>query len=148
MLCVSYHCSVAVLDGDGVEMGAYGADCPHGVVDPSRAEATLDDLEAAALAEDEVAGRHADILERDVAVAVGRVVVAVDGHHAVDGDAGRVGRHEDDGLLLVGVLVGGIRLAHDDVDVAPGVACAAGPPFLPQSALTSLSLYRGHPPSR
>ena len=65
-----------------------------------------------------------------MAVAVGGVVVAEDGEHAVDGDArGGVG-DEDDGLLLVFVGVVGGGLAEDDVDFAAGVADAGGPPFL------------------
>jgi hypothetical protein len=31
----------------------------------------------------------------------------------VHGDAGKAGRHEDDGLLAVGVRVGRVGLAHD-----------------------------------
>ena len=58
---------------------AFGdADQPHAVVDAPRAEPTLGDFEAAALAEDQVRGRHADVGEVDLPVAVRRVVVAID----------------------------------------------------------------------
>lgn len=77
------------------------ADGPHRVVDAAWPETPLDDLEAVALAENEVGGGHPHVGEGDVAVAVGRVVVAEDAEHAVDGDAGDVVRDEDDGLLLV-----------------------------------------------
>lgn len=67
-------------------------------------------------------------------VAVGGIVVAVDRQHAVDGDAGGVGGDEEDGLLAVGVAVGGVCLAHDQVDGTTGVTGARGPPFLLHSA--------------
>lgn len=107
-----------------------GADRAHRVVDAAGAEAALDDFEAAAFAEDHVGEGHADVVEGDVAVAVGRIVIAVDRKHAVHGDAGGVCFDQDDGLLLVGVAVGWVGLAHYQVDLAAGVAGAGGPPFL------------------
>lgn len=86
----------------------YGADGAHGVVDPAWAEAALDDLEAAAGAEDHTGVWDADVFKGDVAVAVGGVVVAHYREHALDGYAGGVGVDEHDGLLLVGVLVLGV----------------------------------------
>ena len=99
-------------------------------MDTTRSKTALDDFETAALAKDEVRGGHADVLEADMAVAVGRIVVAVDRQHAVDGDSGGLGGDEDDGLLPVRVGVAGVTLAHDDVDLASGVTGAARPPFL------------------
>ena len=51
-------------------------DQPHAVMDAPGTEAPLRDLEAAALAEQDVLRRHAHVLEVDLAVAVRRVVVA------------------------------------------------------------------------
>ena len=64
-------------------------------------EPALRDLEARALAQQHVGGGHAHVLEEDLAVAVGRVVVAEHGQHADDLDAGRVARDQDHRLLLV-----------------------------------------------
>ena len=52
------------------------ADRAHAVVDAARAEAQLADLEAAALAEEDVLLRHPHVGEPEVHVAVRRVVVA------------------------------------------------------------------------
>jgi hypothetical protein len=48
----------------------------------------------------------------------------------VDGDALGGGGNEDHGLLAVLVLVCGVGLGHDDVDLAARVAGAGRPPFL------------------
>lgn len=63
-------------------------------------------------------------------VAVWRVIVAEDGQHALDGNAGSAGGNGDDRLLQVLILVLGVRLAHYNVDLAPWVSGTAGPPFL------------------
>ena len=107
-----------------------GADGAHGVMDSAGAQTALDDFEAASFAEDHVGGRDAYVVEEEVAVAVGGVVEAADGEHAFDGDAGRVGGDEDDGLLFVFVGVCWVGFGHDDVDFAAHVAGAGGPPFL------------------
>ena len=99
-------------------------------MDPSGPQTALDDFETPAGAEHHVGFVDADVGEGDLAVAVGGVVEAEDGEHAVDGDAGGGGVDKDDGLLAVGVGVGGVGFAHGDVDVAAGVAGAGGPPFL------------------
>src|SRR5712692_1913644 len=106
------------------------ADLTHAVVDAAGAESALGDLEAATLAEQHVRRRYPDVLEEHLAVAVGRIVVAEDGQHAPDRDAGRVARDEDHRLLLVAVGVLGVRLAHEDEDLAAWVADARGPPLV------------------
>ena len=55
---------------------------------------------------------------------------AHDTEHAVNGDAGGIGGNEDDALLLVGVGVVRVRLAHGNVDLAARVTSTRGPPFL------------------
>ncbi len=56
------------------------------------------------------------------------MVIAIDGQHAFDGDAGRVHRHQDHALLLV-ALGRGVGLAHHDRDLAARIADARRPPF-------------------
>jgi hypothetical protein len=107
-----------------------GADGPHAVVDAAGTQTALDDLEAAPFAQHELRCRHPDVVEADVAVAVRGVVVAVHVQHAVDGDAGKAGRYQDDGLLPVGVRVARVRLAHGEVELAAGIPSAGRPPFL------------------
>src|SRR5438093_9277 len=63
-------------------------------------------------------------------VAVRRVVVAEDRQHPLDRDALAVARHHDHRLLLVLVGILGIRLAHEDQDLAARVADARGPPLV------------------
>jgi hypothetical protein len=109
------------------------------VVDTPRAKAALDNLKAAALAEDHVAGRHAYILECNVTVTMGCVVVAKDRQHAVDSHTRNIVGDEDDGLLLVLVAVVGIGLAEDDEDLAARVANAGGPPFLYGASVINIS---------
>jgi uncharacterized Zn-binding protein involved in type VI secretion len=113
-----------------VERVLGSADAAHGVVDTSWAETALDDLETAARAEDDLGDGDAHVLEGDVRVSVGGVVVTVHGEHAVDGDALGGGGDEDHGLLAVLVLVCGVGLGHDDVYLAARVAGAGRPPFL------------------
>jgi hypothetical protein len=48
----------------------------------------------------------------------------------VHSHAAGASRNQYDGLLLVGVAVVGVGLAHDQVDLAAGVTSARGPPFL------------------
>lgn len=97
---------------------------------PSWTQSALDDFKAAAFAKDDVGSRDANVVEVDLRVAVGCVVVAVDREDPLDGDAGEAGGNEDDGLLPVGVWVRGIAFTHDNVDFTSGVAGAAAPPFL------------------
>ena len=75
-------------------------------MDAARAEAALRDLEAAAFARDQVVRGNAHVVEGDVAVAVGRVVVAEHREHPGDLHARRVHRHQHHRLALVRRRVG------------------------------------------
>ena len=70
------------------------SDRPHAVVDATRAEPTLGDLEGAAGAEQHVGQRHAHVGERHLAVAERFVVVAHRGEHPLDLHARGVPGHE------------------------------------------------------
>jgi len=94
------------------------------VVDAPGTQSPLDDFETLAFAENHVGGGDAHVGEGDVTVAVGRVIKTHHGQHAVDGYAGGVAGDEDDGLLLVFVLVVGVGLAEYDEDLAARVANA------------------------
>lgn len=107
----------------------YSTNAAHSVVNTSRSQSALDNLKSAALTEHQVLGRNTHVVEGDVAVAVGGVVVAVDLEHSLDGDARQTSRDQDDRLLLVRIFVVGISLAHDDVELASRVAGTAGPPL-------------------
>ncbi len=106
------------------------ADRSHSMMDPSGAEAPLDDLETAAFAEDDVRGWYAHVFELDLRMAVRCVIVAIYVKNSFDGHTRGAGRDEDHGLLLVDVLMAGTRLAHRDVYLTSRVAGAATPPFL------------------
>ena len=99
-------------------------------MDATRPEAALHHLESATFAENYIALVHTNIAEEDVAVAVGSVVVAQHGEHALNGDSRSIGRNSKDGLLLVSVRVVWIGFAHDEEDFGASVTSAAGPPFL------------------
>ena len=73
----------------------------HAMMDAAGPEAALGDLEAAALAEQEVADRHAHVLKQHLGVAVRRVVIAEHRQHAHDLHAGRIERNQDLRLLVV-----------------------------------------------
>lgn len=109
---------------------SYGANASHRVMNSSWTKAALNNLETPAHAEDHVFRRNADILKRDVAMSVGRVVVAKNGQHTMNGDSRCTSRDKNHRLLVMGIRVFGIRLAHDDVYFASRIACSAAPPFL------------------
>ena len=94
------------------------ADQAHAVMDAAGAEPALRDLEAAALAEQDVLGRHADILVDDLGMADRRVVVAVGQQSRTMRTPGVVLRHQDHGLLAMAVGIVGRGLAHHDQDLA------------------------------
>ena len=77
----------------------------HAVMDAARPEAALRDLEAAALAEQQVLDRHLHVLEYDLGMTVRRVVIAEHRQHALDLDAGHVALDQDLRLLAVAVAV-------------------------------------------
>ena len=110
-------------------------------MDAPGSKAALRDLEAAALAEQQVLRGHPDVLEGDFCVAVRGVVVAVDRQRALDLHPRGMAGHDDHGLLSVprGVLIG---LAHEDEDLATRIAGAGGPPLAPvQHVVVSVALY-------
>ena len=102
--------------------GALGrTDGAHAVVNTSRPEAELRDLEAAALAPEDVRLGYAHIGELDVHVPVRCIVLAEHVHRPDDLHTGGIDRDEDLRLLLVRVSVR-VRLDHGDHDLAAGVA--------------------------
>ena len=103
-------------------------DEPHAVVHPARPEATLGDLERAARAGEHGAARQAHPAQGDLAVTERLVVLAQRREHPLDGDAGRLERHEDHRVLAVPVGRG-VGEAHEDADLAVGVAGAGRPPL-------------------
>lgn len=111
-------------------VSTYGTDGPHGVVDTTGSKSALDDLESTALAKDEVADWDADVIEGEVSVSMGSIIVAIYTQHAVDSDALGVGRYENYGLLAIDVFVLRVGLAHHNVNLTPWVTRATGPPFL------------------
>jgi hypothetical protein len=71
------------------------------MVNTTGSETALNNFETSAGSKDDMVGGDADVVEGDVAVTMGGIIVTKDRHHAVDGDSGRIGWHEHDGLLLV-----------------------------------------------
>src|SRR5206468_958209 len=76
-------------------------DCAHAMVDAARAEAPLRDLETTSLAEEEVVGRHAHIVEDDFGMAVRRIIETEDRQHAHDVHALGIERHQNLRLLTM-----------------------------------------------
>ena len=91
-------------------------------------ESPLDDLEASAPAQHEVAQGHSNVVVNDFKVALWGVVVSVDSHWANEFHSGGVSWDDDDALLLVRVGVCWVRLAHNDVYLRPRITCATNPP--------------------
>ena len=92
--------------------GALGQpDQPHAVVDATRPEPALRDLEAAPFAEQYVGDRHPGIVEDHLGMAVRGLVIAEDRQHALDNDTRMRRRHQDHRLPPVAVRVVGVRLA-------------------------------------
>ncbi len=84
-------------------------------------EPSLGDLEAAALAQQQVGCRHAHVLERDLGMSVRRIVVAEHRQVAQHRHARRIARNEDHRLPLVPVGIAGVGLAHEDEQLAARV---------------------------
>src|SRR3984885_9942644 len=97
-------------------------------MDTAGAEPALRDLKSPALAEQDVAGGNAHVLEQYLGVAVRRIVEAEHREKLLDGDTGRVERDQNLRLLLVARRLG-IGLAHQDRDLAAGIADTRRPPF-------------------
>src|ERR1019366_3305992 len=104
-------------------------DAAHCVMDATGPQAALRDLEALARPRDEARNRQPHVLEPDLAVPVGLVVDAEDGQHPLDGDAGRVERHQHHAVLVV-PIGRGVGQPHEDGDLAVRMADPRGPPFL------------------
>ena len=85
-------------------------------------------LEALAPSEHQVAHWHAHVVVDDFAMTFGSIIVPKHLHWANDLDARRIGRDEDNTLLLVGVGVGSIALSHEDVNFAAGITSSTDPP--------------------
>ena len=97
-------------------------------MDAAGAEAALRDLESPALAEQDIAGGNAHVLEQHLGVAVRRIVEAEHRQKFLDRDTGRVERHQNLRLLLMPRRLR-IGLAHQDRDLAARIADARRPPF-------------------
>jgi hypothetical protein len=78
-----------------LERGLGDADRPHAVMDAAGSEATLGDLEAAALTEEDRRLGHAHVVVHDLGVTVRGIVVAEHVQHLHDLDARGVARHHD-----------------------------------------------------
>jgi hypothetical protein len=94
------------------------------MVNASWAKTALNDLEATARTQNHIACWDANVLECEVAMSMGGIIIAINGEHSVDSNTWRVCRNQDDRLLLVWVLVGWITLTHHNVDLASWVASA------------------------
>lgn len=120
--------------GDAEEQEVEGtrgnADGAHAVVDTSGAETGLEHLEAAAevlRTTGNVLNVDLDVVVDDLAVALGGVVVAHDGHGADDLDTGERSVKDDDRVTLVLVGVVGVGNGDDNVDGAAGVTSTRNP---------------------
>mmetsp|Transcript_89875 Transcript_89875/g.257464 ORF Transcript_89875/g.257464 Transcript_89875/m.257464 type:complete len:354 (-) Transcript_89875:587-1648(-) len=111
---------------DGRQCELRLADGAHAVMDPARAQPALGDLEAAALAEDDVADRHPDVVEDDLGVVV---LLAEDRQRPQDVHAWCVTWHEDHRLLLV-QRSGKARFAKQHENLALGPDGARDPPLV------------------
>ena len=98
------------------------------MVDTSGTQSALRDLEGASGSEQDIRRRDAHIGERHLTVAEGFVEVAHRGQHAVHPHPGGVDRDEHHRVPAVPVGVG-VGDAHEDEDLAVGVADAGGEPF-------------------
>lgn len=78
------------------------------MVNTSRTESALDDLETTAFTKHHVGSWDPYVFEDNVSVSVRSIHVAVDTQHSLDGDTWEAGWNKDDRLLAVGVLVFGV----------------------------------------
>ena len=100
-----------------IERALRQPDQAHAVVDATRAEPTLRDLEAAAFAGDQMIERHACAVETHLGVTAGCIVEAEQVQRPHHGHARRRLRHDD---LAVATMRLGVRVghAHHDEEVA------------------------------
>ena len=99
------------------------------MVDTTRSETALSDLEPAPFAQNNVLGGDAHVSEPQVHVAVRGIVSAKDLHGAQHFDARRVGIHHKHGVALVFRRIG-VGASHHDVQPAARIACTGNPPFV------------------
>src|SRR5262249_39308762 len=104
------------------------ADGAHAMMDAAWPKAALGDLESPSLAEQDVAGGNAHLLPKHLRVPVRRIVEAEYWQQFLDGDARRIQRHQDLRLLLMARRLR-VGLAHQDRDLAAGIADPRRPPF-------------------
>src|SRR5262249_5676691 len=94
----------------------------------SRSEAALRHLKAATTTKDEVFLGHPHVVEANVHMAVGCIVVAINLHRTQDFDTACAGGNEY--LRVAPVLFRrGVGANHDDVDLAAWVAGTGGEPL-------------------
>src|SRR5215471_2280939 len=74
---------------------------PHAVVNATRAEPALSNLEPTALTQQHIRNRHAYVLEKDLGMPVRGVVIAKDWQHSLDSDTCGIQRYQYHRLLLV-----------------------------------------------
>ena len=60
-----------------------------------------------------------------------RIVVAENRQRSNQRHSWRIDGHQDHRLLLVTIRIRGVRLAHENEDLAAGIGAAGGPPFAP-----------------
>lgn len=102
----------------------------YGVVDMVGIEMVLDDFEVMIFFKYKVGSWDVDIVEGNVVVVMGCIVVVVDRKYVVDSDVFCVWWYKDDGLLFVWVFVVGVIFVYDDVDFVVWVIGIIGLLFL------------------
>ena len=104
------------------------ADQSHAVVNSTRPQPALGNFKTASFAQQHVGRRHAHVFEQHFRVTVRRVVVAEDRQHALDRDR-RECPSAPGSSIAAGATAAGVRLAHEDADLAARIAGPGGPPF-------------------
>ena len=112
-------------------VSTYSSDAPHGVMDTTWPESSLNNLETSALSKNHIRRWHAHVLKRNVSMSMRCVVVSEHAQRPLDGNSGGIGRHENDRLLPVHILIPRVRLAHNNINPAPLIRRARRPPLGP-----------------
>lgn len=94
-------------------------------MNPTRSKSALDDFKAPTFTKNQVCGRHAHVLKRNVSVAVRSVVIPEYREHPLERDTLCMGGYQDDRLLSIRIWMVRVRLAHDDVDLATRITGTA-----------------------